>query len=260
MTPNPFKQRLQAGETLLGLWSSLASPTVAEVLSYSDFDWLMIDTEHTPADAALVQGILRAAGERGPHVVVRPPWADPVTIKRMLDIGARTLLLPFIQTPDEAAAAVAATRYPPYGLRGVAGLTRASAYGTQPGYLARAADGLCVLVQVETLEAVERAGEIASVPGVDGVFIGPSDLSASMGHLGNPGAEEVQLTIARALVAVTTAGKPAGILAPKRDDARRYLDLGVTFLAAGIDISLLLSAAADLKTDIAAHVSRRNGD
>ena len=243
---NPFKAALAAGRPQIGLWNSLCSPVATELVADSGFDWLMFDTEHSPVEIAGLYQLLQSAARGSAHPVVRPAWNDPVMIKRILDIGAQTLLVPFVQDAGEAARAVAATRYPPAGMRGVAGMSRATRYGRVANYAATAADHICVLVQVETGEALDHLADIAAVEGVDGVFIGPSDLAASLGHLGNPGHPEVQASIRRAAETLRLAGRPAGILATKRDDARRYLDWGFVFVAAGTDVGLLAEAADDL--------------
>jgi len=243
---NPFKAALAAGRRQIGLWSSLGSPVTAEIVADSGFDWLMFDTEHSPVEVADLAPLLQASARGTAHPVVRPAWNDPVLIKRVLDIGAQTLLVPFVQSADEATRAVAATRYPPAGIRGVAGMSRATRYGRVANYAATAANHLCVLVQVETGEALNGLEAIAAVEGVDGVFIGPSDLAASLDHVGNPGHPEVQEKIRYAAETLRKVGKPAGILATKKEDARRYLDWGFLFVAAGTDAGLLAAAADDL--------------
>lgn len=246
MPHNRFKERLLAGETQWGLWSSLASPVAAEALSLVGFDWMLFDTEHSPVEVAGLQPILQAAAVGTASAVARPAWNDKVLIKKLLDIGVQTVLVPFIETPEEAEAAVRATRYPPEGIRGVAGSTRASRYGMVPDYLAKANSEICVLVQIETAQALGRLEEIAAVEGVDGVFIGPSDLSASMGHLGNPGHPDVQDAIRAAAGRIAAAGKVPGILATKADDALRYRDWGYRFVAAAVDVGLMMGAARAL--------------
>ncbi|AXS42596.1 HpcH/HpaI aldolase/citrate lyase family protein [Breoghania sp. L-A4] len=241
---NAFKKQLLAGETLIGLWSILCSPISAESLSDAGFDWMLFDTEHSPVDLADVYPLLQAAASGSASAVVRPAWNDKVLIKRALDIGAQTLLIPYVQSVDEARAAVAATRYPPTGIRGVAGNTRASRYGRAREYFSVADAQVCVLVQIETGEAMKALPEIAAVDGVDGVFIGPADLAASMGHLGNPGHEDVQSALRYAVEQLKGLGKPAGILATTVPDAQRYRDWGYQFVAAGVDLGLL-NAAAD---------------
>lgn len=247
---NRFKRRLLAGEVQHGLWMSLASPVAAEALSLVGFDWLLFDTEHSPVEIAALQPLLQAAATGTADCVARPAWNDKVLIKRMLDVGVQTLLVPFVQSPEEAAAAVAAAKYPPEGIRGVAGATRASRYGTAPDYLVTANDEVCLLVQIETGAALDRLEDIAAVPGVDGVFIGPSDLSASLGHLGNPGAEPVQKVLADAARRTAANGKAPGILATNAADARRYRDWGYRFVAAAVDVGLLMGAARKTLTDL----------
>jgi 4-hydroxy-2-oxoheptanedioate aldolase len=240
---NTFKARLKAGETQLGLWVSIPSPLTAEALSLVGYDWMLFDTEHSPVEVAQVQPLLQAASAGGSALAARPAWNDKVLIKKMLDIGAQTLLIPFVQNADEAAAAVAATRYPPNGIRGVAGGTRASRFGMAKGYLHEACDQICTLVQVETVEALGNLSAIAAVKGVDGVFIGPSDLSASMGYLGQPGAEPVQNVLRDAAKRIIDAGSVPGILATNPEDAARYASWGYRFVAISVDLGLLVSAA-----------------
>ncbi|MDT0684558.1 HpcH/HpaI aldolase/citrate lyase family protein [Roseicyclus sp. F158] len=240
---NHFKRRLLAGEVQHGLWMSLASPVAAEALSLVGYDWLLFDAEHSPVEIASLQPLLQAAAAGSSSCVGRPAWNDKVLIKRMLDIGCQTLLIPFVQTPEDARAAVEASRYPPAGIRGVAGGTRASRFGLAPDYFATANEEICIIVQIETADAVDRLEEIAAVEGVDGVFIGPSDLAASMGHLGHPAAPEVQEAIEVAAERIRRAGKAPGILATRPEDARRYRDWGYRFVAASVDLGLLIGAA-----------------
>lgn len=247
---NAFKARLRAGEALHGLWMSIPSPVTAEALSLVGFDWLLFDTEHAPVDLATLQPLLQAASAGPSAHVVRPAWNDKVLIKRALDMGAQTLLVPFVQTAEEAAAAVSACLYPPQGIRGVAGGTRASRFGQTSDYFRIANDEICLLVQIETGEALARLEEIAAVPGVDGIFIGPSDLAASMGHLGNPAHPEVQAALQDAILRLQKIGKPGGILATNPADARRYLSWGYAFVAGSVDLGLLITAARTLRKDL----------
>ncbi|WP_372070050.1 HpcH/HpaI aldolase/citrate lyase family protein (plasmid) [Tistrella mobilis] len=247
---NDFKRRLAAGEVLNGFWLSLASPVASEALSLAGFDWLLFDGEHSPVDVAGMQPLLQAAATGTAAAVVRPAWNDKVLIKRLLDIGAQTLLVPFVQSAEEAAAAVLASRYPPHGVRGVAGATRASRYGQTEDYFAVANQEICVLVQVETGEALGRLEEIATVDGVDGVFIGPSDLAASMGHLGRPGHPEVQAALKDAAARIAATGKAPGILATNAADARRYVDWGYRFVAAGVDVGVLMAGAKAMLAEV----------
>ena len=236
---NRFKAALRAGQPQVGLWSSLSSAAATEILADSGFDWILIDTEHAPNETPMVADQLRAASLGTASPVVRPAWNDPVILKRLLDVGVQTLLVPYVQSPEEAARAVAATRYPPRGMRGVASVHRANRYGRVPDYFARADDEMCVLVQLETRTAVDALEAIAAVDGVDGVFVGPSDLAASLGHLGNNAHPEVRSTIERACGRARAVGKPIGILAPLEADARAYLDMGFAFVAVGSDAVVL---------------------
>ena len=236
---NTFKARMAKGETQIGLWCSLCNHIAAEIVSDSGYDWLLLDTEHSPNEVPDILRHLQATQAGSAQPVVRPAWNDPVLIKRYLDIGAATVLLPYVQNADEAKRAVEATRYPPHGIRGVTGVGRASRFGRVKDYLKKANDEICVLVQVETREALAKLDEIARVPGVDGVFIGPSDLSASFGHIGNPAHPEVQKAIEDAGKRIRAAGKGAGILTGNEDEARRYIGWGYNFVAVGTDIGLL---------------------
>ncbi|MDU0342899.1 HpcH/HpaI aldolase family protein [Bosea rubneri] len=240
---NAFKAALARGELQIGLWSSLCSPIVAEIIGYSGFDWILVDTEHSPNEPPAVLAQLQALQAGTATPIVRPAWNDPVLLKRLLDIGAQAVLVPFVQNAEEAAKAVAACRYPPAGIRGITVSGRGSRYGRVPDYLKRADAEICVLVQVETGEALSQLEAIASVDGVDGVFIGPADLSASLGHIGNPGHPEVQEAIKGAAARLTAIGKPAGILTASEADARRYIEWGYRFVAVGSDLGLLAKNA-----------------
>jgi 4-hydroxy-2-oxoheptanedioate aldolase len=178
---NTFKRALKAGNRQIGLWCTLSNNYAIEVVAGAGFDWLLIDTEHSPNELDMVLSQLQAVAAYATHPVVRVPWNDMVTIKRVLDIGAQTLLIPYVQNEEEATKAVAYTRYPSDGLRGVAGTTRANRFGRVKDYARRASEELCVLVQVETRTALDSLGAIAAVDGIDGVFIGPGDLHASLG-------------------------------------------------------------------------------
>lgn len=243
---NRFKRALQAGQTQIGLWCTLPSGSTAELLAGAGFDWLLFDTEHSPGDPLTVLPQLQAVAAYPVAPVVRPAANDTVLIKRFLDVGAQTLLIPFVQSAAEAEQAVAAMRYPPRGVRGVATLTRASRFGRVAGYAARAEAALCLLVQIETAPALEALEAIAAVDGVDGLFIGPSDLAASLGHPGAPGHPEVVAAVEGAIRRAVAAGRPAGILTPDQAFARRCLELGATFVAVGIDAGLLARGAEAL--------------
>jgi 4-hydroxy-2-oxoheptanedioate aldolase len=236
---NAFKHAIAAGKLQIGLWSSLCSNIAADIISDSGFDWILLDTEHSPNEIPDLVGQLQAVRGGTATPIIRPAWNDAVLAKRALDIGAQTLLFPYVQSVEEAKRAVASTRYPPHGVRGVSVSARASRYGRTPGYLGKANAEICVLVQVETREAMKELESIARVDGVDGVFIGPSDLAASLGHLGNPAHPEVQQAMHDAVDRLKKVGKPAGILTSNEEEARRYIEWGYLFVAVGADVGLL---------------------
>jgi 4-hydroxy-2-oxoheptanedioate aldolase len=243
---NRFKQALKDGQQQIGLWNSIPGPLVAEALAGCGFDWVVIDTEHAPTDVPDVLGMLQAMAPYPVSAVVRPAANDPVLIKRLLDFGAQTLILPYIQSAEEAQAAVAAVRYAPRGMRGVAGLTRASRFGAVPDYTRRADAEICLILQVETALALSRIEEIAATDGVDGLFIGPADLAASMGHPGALDHPAVKAAIEDAIRRITATGKPAGILTSDAAFARACMGWGTRFTAVGMDIGLMLHAARGL--------------
>jgi len=236
---NHFKRALHEGRPQIGLWSSLASNIVAEVIADSGFDWILLDNEHAPNEVSgvLVQLQAMAAGQAMP--VVRPAWNDTVLIKRFLDIGTQSFLVPMVQNADEARRAVAATRYPPHGVRGVALGPRANRYGRVKDYFRRAAEEICVLVQVETRQSLAEIEAIAAVEGVDGIFIGPSDLAADMGFLGDSSHPEVKRTIEDAVARILKCGKAPGFLTGNEDEAKYWLHQGCLFVAVGSDLGLL---------------------
>jgi 2-keto-3-deoxy-L-rhamnonate aldolase RhmA len=236
---NTFKHAITAGQLQIGLWSSLCSNIVAEVIGAAGFDWIVLDSEHSPNEIPNLMAQMQAMQGGTATPVVRPAWNDAVLAKRALDIGAQTLLFPYVQNAEEAKRAVASTLYPPQGIRGVAVATRAGRYGRTPGYLTKANAEICVLVQVETKAALNELEAIGKTDGVDGVFIGPSDLAASFGHLGNPQHPDVQKAIQDAVARLKKLGKPAGILTANEEEARRYIGWGYVFVAVGADIGLL---------------------
>ncbi len=246
---NKFKRALMENRHQVGLWCTLASSYAAEVVAGSGFDWLLFDMEHSPCDLETVLGQLQSAAGYVVSPVVRPSSNDCVSIKRVLDIGAQTLLIPYVQSPAEAQSAVAATRYPPVGIRGVSALTRASRFGRVSGYAVRAAEEICLLVQLETCAALEQLESIARVEGVDGLFIGPGDLAASLGHPGEPGHPTVVGEVESALRRIRACGKPAGILTNDVGFARRCMDAGSVFTAVGIDLAILARGADRLADD-----------
>ncbi len=231
----------------IGFWLALASSYSAEVCATAGFDWLLIDGEHAPNDLPYILSQLQAIAPYPAPAIVRPPVGDPNLIKQLLDIGVQTLLVPMVETAEQAAAIVAATRYPTAGIRGVGGaLARASRWNAIPDYLQKANAEICVVVQVESVKALKNLDAIAAVEGVDAVFIGPSDLAATMGHLGNPTHPEVLAAIEDAIHRIKLAGKPPGILTFDDPLIQRYSDLGCRFIAVGGDIVLLARAVRSL--------------
>lgn len=247
MPINTFKQRLQAGEPLIGLWLGLADPYCAELAANAGFDWLLIDGEHAPNDLRGMLGQLQAIAPSPSQAVIRPVIGDTALIKQLLDIGAQTLLVPMVESAAQARELARAMCYPPQGIRGVgSALARASRWNSIPGYLDKADEQMCLLVQIENLTGLANLDEILAVDGVDGVFIGPADLSAAMGHRGNPGHPEVQAAIEDAIVRIGKAGKAAGILSADQQLARRYLELGARFVAVGVDTTILMRGLQSL--------------
>lgn len=236
---NAFKQAIGEGKRQVGLWSGLASPMAAEILAGAGFDWIVIDGEHGPNDITTLLPQLQAMRGGTAEPVFRVPWNDAVIIKRALDVGARTLLVPFVQNAEEARKAVAAARYPPLGIRGVSVVPRANDYGRVQNYHKNAHLDTCVLVQIETRAALAEIEAVAAIDGVDGIFIGPSDLAADFGHLGNPKHPDVQAAIADAARRIRATGKAAGTLSNNVDDVERLFELGFNFTAAGSDVGLL---------------------
>jgi 4-hydroxy-2-oxoheptanedioate aldolase len=255
MQPNRFKARLRAGQQLLGIWSMLASSNVVEVLTQAEYDWILIDTEHAANDVPMVQEQLRAAAFSGMPAVVRPVANDAIQIKRLLDIGAQTLLVPMVNTPEEAARAAQAVRYPPAGIRGVSLATRANRYGRDADYLQHANDEVCLLVQLETAEALANLEAIAGVDGVDGIFIGPSDLAAALGHLGDFRHADVQAVIVDALGRAKRCGKPIGILMADPVLSASYVRSGFDYVALATDIGLLRGGTQAVLQEGRSHAS-----
>jgi 4-hydroxy-2-oxoheptanedioate aldolase len=245
---NTFKAALKSGQRpQIGLWLGLTDPICAEICAGAGFDWVLLDGEHSPNDVRSILSLLQAVAPHPAHPIVRPLEGDVQLIKQLLDIGAQTLLVPMVESADQAKQLVAAMRYPPHGIRGVgAALARASQWSRVTNYLHQANDQMCLLVQVETRRGLENLDAIAAVEGVDGVFIGPADLSAALGHLGKPAHPDVQSAIEDAIHRIRAAGRAAGILTTDEALARRYLSLGCAFVAVGLDGNLLMRATRDL--------------
>ena len=244
---NTFRDALRAGRPQIGLWVGLADANAAEALAGTGFDWLLLDGEHAPNDPRSVLEQLRAVAPYPVHAVVRPVQGDVALVKQYLDIGAQTLLVPMIDTAEQARTMVRAMRYAPDGIRGMgAALARASRWNQIDDYVHQANEQMCLLVQAESALALANLAAIAAVPGVDGVFFGPADLSASMGHRGQPGHPDVQRAMLDGIATVRAAGKAAGVLMTDPALAQRYLDAGALFVAVGVDTLLLVRAARDL--------------
>ena len=253
---NRFKAAMAQGQAQIGLWLALADAYTAEIVAGTGYDWLLVDGEHAPNDVRSILHQLQAIasataalppGSTPPHAIARVPVGDTALIKQYLDIGAQTLLVPMVDTAEQAQVLVRATRYAPEGVRGMgSALARSSRWQAYPQYVHEANAQVCLLVQAETVEAMRNLDAIAATPGVDGVFIGPADLSASMGHLGNPGHPNVQAAIQEGIARILRAGKAPGILATSEAQAREWLAAGALFVAVGVDTMLLASAAADL--------------
>ena len=243
---NSFKRALASGRQQIGLWSSLANNVTVEILAGAGFDWLLLDCEHAPNEPLMVLSQLQAATGGTAHPVVRPAWNDMVMLKRLLDVGVQSFLIPYVQNREEAERAVAAVRYPPRGMRGFASAARSSRYGRIADYHGRCEAELCVLVQVETQEGLDHLEAIAGVDGIDGVFIGPGDLSAALGYLGRPGHADVSTVIDATIDRIKACGKAPGILTGDVELARRYIERGCLFTAVGADVGILVRGADQL--------------
>ncbi len=248
---NVFKQRMSAGEVQHGIFVAMVDPVAAEICAGAGFDWLMIDMEHAPNDLRSVLHQLQAMAASGVPIAVRPPQGDPVIIKRLLDIGVQTLVIPMVETAEQAAALVAAVRYPPRGVRGVGpSMARAAQWNRIAGYLNSADEQVALVCQVESIAGVAAAAAIAAVDGVDAVFVGPSDLAASMGHIGNPQNPDVQRAVNDAIAAVCATGTAAGVFAATVEGARTYAVAGATMIAVGTDIALFAESTSHLAAQL----------
>ena len=243
---NQFKQDMLERKKLIGCWAALGNPISTEILGLAGFDWLLLDGEHAINDVTTFVPQLMALKDSSSAPIVRPAWNDQVLIKRLLDIGFYNFLIPYVETVEQAKSAVAYTRYPPEGVRGVSVSHRSNGFGTITDYFTKINQNICVVVQIETQQAVDNVEAITAVDGIDGIFVGPSDLSASLGHFGNPKHPEVQAAIKHVFDVANAQGKACGILAPIEADAHHYIDMGATFVAVGSDLSLLRNSTQAL--------------
>ena len=242
---NAFQQMLKSSgaHPPVGTWIGSASPIVAEAVGHAGFDWGLVDMEHAPLDVPGLVHMLQALSGTKMLPIVRLPWNEPVTVKRVLDAGATTLMFPFVQNADEAARAVAATRYPPEGIRGLASVSRATRYGTASNYFRNANGLIGVIVQIETPQAIEQVDAVARVPGVDALFVGPADLSAALGHIGETTHPEVIALMSRAVQRCKALGKPVGTLGASPEAVAQYRAIGFDFVAVSSDIGFIMRAA-----------------
>ena len=247
---NPFTQSLAKGEKQVGLWVSLSSPFSAELIAHAGYDWALVDMEHAPNDYFSVLGQLQAFAASKTTAIVRPEWNDPVVVKRLLDLGAQGLLFPMIQNVEEAKKAVASTRYPPHGNRGVSAATRATKFGRVTDYIDRVDDEMAVLLQLETVAALDKAEEIGAVEGVSGIFFGPADIAADMGKVGKTMDADVWDEIRQIAKKLIAMGIPVGTLVLDSDLAAELINDGFTFVACGSDISLLAKSSDALLANV----------
>lgn len=244
---NSFKRALQEDRPLFGLWQGIVDTSVAEIGAGAGFDWLLIDAEHAPFDVRSILAHLQAVEPYASSAIVRPVEGQTALIKQLMDIGVQTLLVPMVNTAEQAQQVVRAAKYPPEGVRGLGtSMARASNWNRTPDYLTKANDEICVIVQIETAEAIENIEAIVAVDGVDAVFIGPSDLSAAMGHIGNPGHPEVVAAVSKGFDVIRAAGKHAGVLAVTDELVEQYLNAGAKFIGIGCDAALLANATRQL--------------
>jgi 4-hydroxy-2-oxoheptanedioate aldolase len=251
---NHFKHKLKTQQQI-GLWVGLADAYGTEIAANVGYDWLLIDGEHAPSDLRTTLLQLQSIAAYPSQAVVRPPIGSVQLIKQLLDIGAQSLLIPMIETVEHAELMVKAVRYPPYGIRGVgAALARATRWNSIPHYYATAHENICLLIQIESVQGLENLDDILKIDGIDGVFIGAVDLSATMGYEGNPNHPEVQQAVITAIQKIRASGKAAGILSTQHEATQRYLDLGTEFVAVGVDTSVLMNSLRELlaqyKTDL----------
>lgn len=256
MRENGFKRALREGRSTIGVWSNLSDPVAVEICASAGFDWILIDGEHSPADTRSILSGLQAAAAHPSSVLVRPAFGDAVTIKRLLDIGAQSLLIPMVDTAEHARELAAAVQFPPLGVRGVSSQTRGGNWGREAGYLAAARDELCLIVQIESATGYSNLESIAAVEGIDALFVGTADLAASMGHPGRPGHPDVAAAVARVEAVAREHGLPLGTLTRDAAVAQRCLDSGYAFVGVGTDTFLFASALDGLRAQFDPTVAR----
>lgn len=248
---NRFKARLSDGGIQYGLWVSLADAVSAEITAVAGFDWVVIDGEHAPNDLRSILAQLQAVQAYDVSPIVRPVRGDVALIKQLLDIGAQTILVPMVESADQAEEMVAAVRYPPAGIRGVA-TARGARWGRVDDYWSQSDDQMCVIAQIETLVGLDSLEEIATVDGIDALFVGPSDLAAALGYLGQPNHPEVKATVTNALARIQATGRSAGVLGVTPELAMIYAAAGATFVGVGVDTIVLANALAALASQFTA--------
>lgn len=244
---NLFKKALHAGQRSIGLWSTLHDPAMLEISASSGFDWILLDAEHSPADDHTVLAALQATAPHPSSLLVRPPQGDEVRLKKLLDLGVQSLLIPMVETADQARGIASAINFPPLGSRGVSSQTRAGNWGRDPEYLATARDHLCLMIQIESMIGVTNLVEILSVDGIDAVFVGQADLAASMGHLGNPTHPDVLAQVELVVAATTARGIPLGTLTRDASSAHKHLERGYSYVGVGTDSALYGQALKSLR-------------
>lgn len=236
---NAFKQALKNGQIQRGIWCTLSDSIAAEMLAGCGFDWLMFDTEHSPLDPASVLPLLQASAPYPVSPIVRPGSLNAPEIKKLLDLGAQTILVPMIHTAEQAQQAAAAVAYPPTGIRGVSGITRATLFGKVADYHRYARDEICLIVQVESIEGLDNIEEIAAVDGIDGIFVGPADLAASLGYPGEPSHPKVTAAVLDAITRITATGTPSGILTLDNSVYNQAIAAGALFVARDLDLTAM---------------------
>ncbi|MGJ8628223.1 MAG: HpcH/HpaI aldolase family protein [Sulfitobacter sp.] len=250
LAKNRFLEAIRKGQQQVGLWVTLSHAYAAEAVAPAGYDWALLDMEHSPNELTSLLGQLQAFAATNTTTIVRPDWNDPIKVKRLLDLGAPGVLFPMVQSVEEARAAVAACRYPPRGIRGVAGTMRGNKFGRVTDYYTDVENQTAILIQLETVQAVEKAVDFVAVDGVDGIFFGPADIGADMGILGNPMHSDIWALIRPAARKLMARGMPVGTLVSDPDFAAELLNDGFSFVACGSDAGLLARGADNLLANV----------